>query len=79
MSKSHENTPQSIPPHPYDGHPAGSRWFVEQYQTQRAALEGLSISQLETIVGRIGEVPQTSDQQAHDQAAVDALASRSKR
>jgi len=70
----------NIPDKPYDGHPAGRRWFVERYEKDRQALEGHGVNQLRTIVERAKERtgPTTSDQQAHDQAAQDALVSRAR-
>lgn len=80
MTKRNEGEPLSIPEKPYGGHLAGRRWFVEHYEIQRSIMGGYSVAQLRTIVGRIEERsgPTTSNQEAKDQAAKNALISRSR-
>lgn len=80
MTKGNEGEPLLIPANPYGGHLAGRRWFAERYEIELMSLRGESVMQLETIVRRIGERPgvPSSDQQAHDQAARDALVSRAR-
>ena len=77
MTKKNDQ-PIEIPSKPFNGHPAGPRWYTETYQKERTQLSGLSDFNLKNASRAIDSSPASSEQHARAQAVKHELASRKK-